>query len=48
MNQRQFADFFEINLRTLQGWEHGKQPPEGVVSMMERILCAEWNPKDSK
>lgn len=38
MSQGQFAEYFDIKVRTLQGWEMGKRPQTGMVSMMERIL----------
>lgn len=39
LSQRQFAELFDIPVRTLQQWEQGKSaPPAYVVSMMERLL----------
>ena len=46
LTQSEFAAFLNLPLRTLQGWEQGRrQAPEYVVSMIERILAAEGNPK---
>lgn len=38
MSQSQFATYFGVSVRSLQGWEQGKKPPQGVVNMMARIL----------
>ena len=38
MSQSQFAEHFGVSVRSLQGWEAGKKPPQGVVGMMARIL----------
>lgn len=38
LNQRAFADYFGVPLRSLQEWEQErKSPPEYVFAMMERI-----------
>ncbi len=41
MNQPEFANYFKVNLRTLQGWEQGKRMQEGMLSMMQRIIALE-------
>lgn len=41
MSQAQFAAYFGVSVRSLQGWELGKKPPQGMVSMMKRILILE-------
>lgn len=39
LSQRQFAELFDIPVRTLQQWEQGKSsPPPYVVGMMEQLL----------
>lgn len=38
MSQARFAERFDISVRTLQGWESGKGPVKGMVSMMARII----------
>ena len=38
MTQRQFAAYFGVSMRSLQGWESGKKPPQGMVAMMARII----------
>lgn len=45
MSQRQFAEHFGFSVRTLQGWEQGKQPPEGTIQMINRILELESEQK---
>ena len=45
MTQKQFAEHFGINIRTLQGWERGKQPPEGMTGLIARIIHLESNEK---
>ena len=38
MNQKQFAEYFGIPVRTLQEWEQGRQKPSShMMAMMERI-----------
>ena len=46
MTQRQFASYFGVSLRSLQGWEAGKKPPQGMVAMMARIIELENNQKE--
>lgn len=42
MSQKQFADYFEISIRTIQSWEQNlRTPPDYVVIMMEKILIYE-------
>lgn len=42
LSQSQFADYFEIPVRTIQKWErNGSTPPEYIPKMMERILDLE-------
>lgn len=48
MSQRQFAEHFGFSVRTLQGWERGKQPPEGTVQMITRILQLEAEQNEQK
>lgn len=39
MSQSQFANYFEISIRTVQSWEQGlRTPPDYVILMMEKIL----------
>lgn len=38
MTQRQFASYFGVSIRSLQGWEAGKKPPQGMAAMMARII----------
>ena len=39
LNQEQFAEKFEIPVRTLANWEQGyRKPPEYVVKMIKKIL----------
>lgn len=47
MSQSQFADHFGVSVRSLQGWESGKKPPQGMVGMMARILELENEQKKS-
>ena len=36
MTQKDFAEYFNIPVRTLQDWEHGKRiPPPYVVELIE-------------
>lgn len=40
LSQQQFADLFEIPVRTLQQWEQGRSnPPAYVLSMMKQLLA---------
>lgn len=48
MSQRAFAEHFGFSVRTLQGWERGKQPPEGTVQMITRILQLEAKQHENK
>ena len=43
MNQREFADYFHISIRTLQAWERSdpSRPPEHVIYMIKYILYFE-------
>lgn len=48
MSQRDFADYFNIPFRTLQGWERAaRNPPSYVVSMMERIIKLEMGKQEA-
>lgn len=39
MSQKQFADYFEIPIRTIQSWEQNlRTPPNYIAIMMEKIL----------
>ena len=39
LSQREFADLFDIPVRTIQQWEQGRScPPDYVVSMVEALL----------
>lgn len=46
MSQAQFAAYFGVSVRSLQGWETGKKPPQGMVAMMERIWKLENEHKE--
>ena len=46
MTQRQFASYFGVSLRSLQGWEAGKRPPQGMVAMTSRIIELENKQKE--
>lgn len=52
MTQKQFAEHFDISIRTLQSWEaQYRQPPDYVPGMMYTILEYEGfrlKPKDQK
>lgn len=38
MSQQQFARYFGLPLRTLQGWEQGRRkPPDYLVELLKRI-----------
>lgn len=40
LSQKQFAEYFEIPIRTVQEWEQGrKKPPDYIPKLLERI----WN-----
>lgn len=42
MTQREFAEYFNIPLRTLQGWESGRfAPPPYLVPLLEYKLKTE-------
>lgn len=42
LSQRRFADYFGLNVRTLQDWELGRtQPPVYLPNLLERILKME-------
>lgn len=42
MSQREFSDYYQIPLRSLQQWEQGRSnPPLYVVKMMEKIADME-------
>ena len=42
LSQTQFADKFDIPVRTLQQWEQGRsEPPVYVIKMMSYILLLE-------
>ena len=39
MTQSQFAEKFDVSVRTLQGWElEDRKVPKHVIGMMERIV----------
>lgn len=43
--QKDFADYFEIPLKTVQGWEQGRRnPPEYLIKMMKRIWESDGKP----
>ena len=48
MTQKQFAEHFGLNLRTIQGWERGKQPPDGMTGLIARIIHLESNQKEQE
>lgn len=38
MSQQQFANYFGLPLRTLQGWEQDRRnPPDYLVELLKRI-----------
>ncbi len=40
MSQKQFAEYFEIPIRTIQCWEIGQRtPPDYIPKLLERV----WN-----
>lgn len=40
LTQKQFAEYFDIPLRTVQEWEQGRRnPPDYIPKLLERI----WN-----
>ena len=42
MTQREFAEYFNIPLRTLQGWESGRfAPPPYLIPLLEYKLKRE-------
>ena len=42
MKQVEFAEFFDIPVRTLQDWEHGlRKPPEYLIRLLAYRLQAE-------
>lgn len=45
MSQSQFANYFHINISTLQMWEQGiNRTPDSVLFMVKRILELEGRP----
>lgn len=42
LSQSQFAKRYGISVRTLQGWETGKRPPEYVLSLLERCVSEDF------
>ncbi len=48
LSQKQFADLFDIPVRTLQDWEQERRlPPPYVPGMMLKILKYEYFNKES-
>ena len=42
LTQKQFAEYFDIPLRTVQEWEQGRRkPPDYIPKLLERIWKAE-------
>ncbi len=40
MTQKQFSEYFNLPIRTLQEWEQGRRkPPSYILELLERI----WN-----
>ncbi|NBH15373.1 helix-turn-helix domain-containing protein [Lachnospiraceae bacterium] len=40
LSQKQFSEYFEIPIRTVQEWEQGRRkPPDYISKLLERI----WN-----
>ena len=38
LSQKQFAEYFEIPIRTVQEWEQGRRkPPDYIPKLLERI-----------
>ncbi len=38
LSQRAFADFFGVNVRTLQNWEQGRRKPRGPTRLLLAVL----------
>ena len=38
LSQAKFAKKYNISVRTLQGWEAGRTPPEHTITMLERLV----------
>lgn len=38
LSQGKFAEKYRIPVRTLQGWEIGREPPEYVLYLLERCV----------
>ena len=44
LSQKQFSEYFDIPIRTLQDWEQGRRtPPDYILKMIERIWILEKN-----
>lgn len=44
MSQKEFATYFGINYRTLQGWELGRSKvPPYVITLIQRVVSLEGN-----
>lgn len=42
LSQKEFADRYDLSVRTLQGWEQGRtQPPSYLVGLLERLIKSE-------
>ena len=42
LSQSQFAKKYGISVRTLQGWESGKRPPECVPFLLDRCVSEDF------
>lgn len=42
LSQQQFADYFEIPVKTIRDWEQGRRkPPDYIPKLLERVWRAE-------
>lgn len=41
LSQRQFAEQYHLNLRTLQNWEQGRPVPDSVLYMLNTLIDGE-------
>jgi len=39
LTQKEFADLFGINVRTLQNWEQGRREPEGPAKVLLHVIA---------
>lgn len=49
LSQQQFADYFEIPVKTIQDWEQGRrEPPDYIPKLLERVWMVEKGIEDNK